>query len=53
MEETKTELQLIKLVAGSFLAVVSVYPLWQADNHSRRSGGRKDNIYIEHSSEAV
>ena len=40
-------------VAGSFLAVVSVYPLWQADNHSRRSGGRKDNIYIEHSGEVV
>ena len=28
--------------------MVSVYPLWQADNRTRRSGGRKNNIYTQY-----
>ena len=56
MEETKIELQLIKLSEIQSQEVSWLwfpFILWQADNYSRRPGRRKDNICIEHSGEAV
>ncbi len=57
MEETKDRFTDDKnvgnTVAGSFLAVVSVYSLWQADNHSRRSGRWKNNACAEYSGETI
>ena len=38
MEEQKTELKMIRMsevaIAGSEVAVVSIYTIWKADNHS-------------------
>lgn len=42
MAETRTELQMIKMseIQSQEVAVVSVYPLWKADDCTRRSEGR-------------
>jgi len=35
------------------MAVVSIYPIWEADNYTRGSGRRKDNVGSESGSEVV
>ncbi len=55
MEETRTELQMIKMseIQGSNMAVVSVYPIWKTDDCAGRSGRWQDNTGIEYSGKAI